>query len=132
MGTQVPVVVKIPSSLISSHSPLINPIPRTHISSTIQGSRARRCSTGYGGSRWDSNAEKNVRTERFGFSVDDDEGFGSTSDGKKRVWWSDEGFDDDDYDDEAGGEDEFGFREASIGIDWIFKVQSPYQFFNSN
>ncbi|KAM7532162.1 hypothetical protein LguiB_035572 [Lonicera macranthoides] len=121
MGTQVPVVVKIPSSLIrSSQSPLINLIPRTHISSTIQSSRARRCSTSYGRSRWDSNAEKNVRTERFG---DDDEGFGSTSDGKKRVWWSDEGFvDDDDDDDEARGEDEFWFREASIGIGWTFKL----------
>lgn len=100
------------------------------MSSTIQSSRARRCSTSYGGSRWDPNAEKNVRTERFGFSDDDEEGFGSTSDGKKRVWWSDEGFvdDDDDDDDEAGGEDEFGFRETSIGIGWIFKVQSPAPF----
>lgn len=125
MGTQVPVVVKIPSSLIlSSQSPLINLISRAHISSTIQSSKARRCSTSYGRSRWDSNAEKNVRTERFG-DDDDDEGFGSTSDGKKRVWWSDEGFVDDDDDDEAGGEDEFGFREASIGIGWTLKVQSP-------
>ncbi|KAL6977037.1 hypothetical protein U1Q18_025831 [Sarracenia purpurea var. burkii] len=107
-----------------------NPFP-----CTIKFSNGTLCrSSGYGGRgdwpRWDSNAEKTVRDERFRFNLDDDfvtggedngdNGFGFRSGAKKRVWWSGDSMDMDV--DEHGA----GVSEESFDTSWIFKVLNAF------
>lgn len=77
-----------------------------------------------GGSRWDWDGNSNPnRRSRFRDAYptdefDEEDGFGFRNAAKQRVWWSDD-VDDEDDDEEDG----FRILEASIGFDWVFKVE---------
>ncbi|XP_059628574.1 uncharacterized protein LOC132271265 [Cornus florida] len=118
-------LLHFPCSLTGPSPSLINP-NRPPSPNPSFPKRFRCHSTGRGRSpSWDSNAEKTIHAERFRFNLEnesltDDDGdedgeFGFRSTGKQRVWWSDDSLDIDD-------EEQFGFGEDSISINWIIKL----------
>ncbi|PIN19970.1 hypothetical protein CDL12_07361 [Handroanthus impetiginosus] len=77
-----------------------------------------------GGSRWDWEKGRNPnRRSRFSDAYvtddyDEEVEFGFRSAAKKRMWWSDDYYAEDDWEEDEG----LGILEASIGFNWVLKV----------